>query len=288
MQIPDDFRRCVVFLYASGTGSSSRPVGTAFFVTIDRQDGSRDARRTYLVTAKHIVEGAYRAGLEPQARVNVRGPMERALWAESLVELARREDAGEKADIITVFEQLRENPPVSVLELAATIAKVEPLEGAQFLELGSVHEWVFHEDTNVDIAILEWQVPRDVDFWPFPLKDAVTPELIVREGIGLGYDVFVVGLFTRRAGQARNIPIVRVGNIVAMPEEQIKTGTGPQEAYLIELLSIGGLSGSPVFLYLGGLRREFQADGEIKVTAYAGAIHMLGLLHGHWDLGSRR
>jgi len=111
-----------------------------------------------------------------------------------------------------------------------------------------------------------------------------TPALIEREGIGLGDDVFVVGLFSRRAGQARNIPIIRVGNIVAMPEEPIKTATGLQDAYLIELLSIGGLSGSPVFTYLGGIRRDSPVDREITVTARAGAIHLLGLVHGHWDL----
>jgi hypothetical protein len=115
-------------------------------------------------------------------------------------------------------------------------------------------------------------------------RQAVTPALIAREGIGLGDDVFVVGLFSRRAGQARNIPIIRVGNIVAMPEEPIKTGTGLQDAYLIELLSIGGLSGSPVFTYLGGIRRDSLVGREITVTARAGAIHLLGLVHGHWDL----
>jgi hypothetical protein len=71
-----------------------------------------------------------------------------------------------------------------------------------------------------------------------------------------------------------------------MPEEPIKTGTGLQDAYLIELLSIGGLSGSPVFTYLGGIRRDSPAGQEIAVTARAGAIHLLGLVHGHWNLTS--
>jgi hypothetical protein len=98
--------------------------------------------------------------------------------------------------------------------------------------------------------------------------------------------VFVVRLFSRRTGQAQNIPIIRVGNIVAMPEEPIESATGLQEAYLIELLSIGGLSGSPVFAYLGGIRREFPIGGEITLTTRAGAIHLLGLVHGHWNLAS--
>ena len=71
-----------------------------------------------------------------------------------------------------------------------------------------------------------------------------------------------------------------------MPEEPVGTALGLQEAYLVELLSIGGLSGSPVFTYLGGIRREFPIGGEISVTARAGAIYLLGLVHGHWNLGS--
>jgi hypothetical protein len=287
VQIPDDIRRCVVFLYASGA-AGRRPVGTGFFVSMYLPEAPRSARGTYLVTAKHIVEGVHRTGEALYARVNGRGPEEMALWAEALYEQDRREKAGEKRDIIHVFEELRANPPESVLRLAEAMARQEPsiAEGAQFVDLGGADKWIFHENPNVDVAAFHWQPPSTLDVWPFPLKEAVTPALIAREGIGLGDELFAVGLFSRRAGQARNIPIIRVGNIVAMPEEPIKTGTGLQEAYLVELLSIGGLSGSPVFTYLGGIRREFPTGGEISLTTRAGAIHLLGLVHGHWDLAS--
>jgi hypothetical protein len=251
-------------------------------------------RGTYLVTAKHVVEGVYRAGDQLYARVNGLGPKEMALWVTARIELERREKGGEKTDILSVFEDLQAKPPESVLRLAEAMAKREPslAEGAQFVDLGGADNWIFHEDSNVDVAVLHWEPPSTVDVWPFPLKQAVTPALIAREGIGLGDDVFVVGLFSRRAGQARNIPIVRVGNIVAMPEEPIETGTGLQEAYLIELLSIGGLSGSPAFTYLGGIRRECLGGiprvfpTEMTLTTRAGAIHLLGLVHGHWNLAS--
>ncbi|MBE3037754.1 MAG: hypothetical protein IMZ62_02915 [Chloroflexi bacterium] len=288
MQIPDEIRRCVVFLYASGT-ARRRPVGTGFFASIYRPDVPAPREKAaYLVTAKHVVEGVRRAGEELYARVNGRGPLEMALWATAGVELEHREQAGEKTDILRVFEDLRAKPPESVLRLAKAMADKEPslAEGAQFVDLAGEGNWIFHEDPNVDLAVLDWRPPSTVDVSPFPLDQAVTPALIAREGIGLGDDVFVVGLFSRRTGQARNIPIIRVGNIVAMPEEPIETETGLQEAYLVELLSIGGLSGSPVFTYLGGIRREFPLGGEITLTTRAGAIHLLGLVHGHWNLAS--
>jgi hypothetical protein len=70
------------------------------------------------VTAKLIVGSVHRAGEELCARVNGRGPKEMALWAEALYEQERREKAGEKRDIIRVFEEPRANPPESVLILA--------------------------------------------------------------------------------------------------------------------------------------------------------------------------
>ena len=35
------------------------------------------------------------------------------------------------------------------------------------------------------------------------------------------------------------------------------------------------MSGSPVFVYLGGVRRHFPFGGELTLTQYAGAIHLL-------------
>ena len=56
-----------------------------------------------------------------------------------------------------------------------------------------------------------------------------------------------------------------------MPDEPIPTKKGSIEGYLIEARSIGGLSGSPVFV------RESVAVG-------VGAFYLMGLMHGHWDI----
>ncbi len=49
------------------------------------------------------------------------------------------------------------------------------------------------------------------------------------------------------------------------------------EAYLAEIRSVGGLSGSPVFVVLPPFRRKQSAPTE-EARAY-----LLGLVHGHWD-----
>ena len=51
--------------------------------------------------------------------------------------------------------------------------------------------------------------------------------------------------------------------------------------YLIEARSIGGLSGSPVFVNMGLVRR---IGGEVKHSLGTTSILLLGLIHGHYDV----
>ena len=77
----------------------------------------------------------------------------------------------------------------------------------------------------------------------------VTKENIENREWGVGDEVVVIGLFRNHYGHAKNIPIVRIGNLSALPDEPVKTNWGYIEAYLVELHSIGGLSGSPVYIH---------------------------------------
>jgi len=90
-------------------------------------------------------------------------------------------------------------------------------------------------------------------------------------------------LFSKFHGKIKNIPIIRVGNIAMMPEEKIFVGNdlGEIEAYLVESRSIGGLSGSPVFVYLGNMRPK---NGTWNLGGDQKLFYLLGLMHGHWDI----
>lgn len=107
-----------------------------------------------------------------------------------------------------------------------------------------------------------------------------TDEIIRLDKIGVGDEISITGLFAYHQGQRRNAPIVRIGNIAALPDEQVKTRFGPYsasiDAYLIEARSIGGLSGSPVFVHLPPL------DGRRRPESKP--AYLLGLMHGHWDV----
>jgi len=147
-------------------------------------------------------------------------------------------------------------------------------------ELG---DWRFHpSDSTVDVAVILGGIPVEHDHLLIPTSTFATDEIVAREEIGLGEEVFLVGLFSEHIGKKRNTPIVRVGNIAAMPEEPVQTPSlGPIEAYLVEARSIGGLSGSPVFVHLGLVR--VKEGRPIFARAKTGVFYLLGLMHGHWD-----
>jgi len=145
-----------------------------------------------------------------------------------------------------------------------------------------IERWLFHpQDTSVDVAIMPWAPPADVvDYLTIPVSMAATHEVISKEGIGIGDEVCLTGLFVNHYGQQRNLPIVRIGNIALMPEEPVQTqDLGLIDAYLVEARSIGGLSGSPVFVHLAGIRRVGK-ESQLKGSVF----YWLGLMHGHWDL----
>jgi hypothetical protein len=58
------------------------------------------------------------------------------------------------------------------------------------------------------------------------------------------------------------------------------------DAYLIESRSIGGLSGSPVYVRrtLGLPHPQTDPDGRREMLFGAGRFFLLGLAHGHWDI----
>lgn len=147
-----------------------------------------------------------------------------------------------------------------------------------------IEAWRFHPtDKSIDVAATPFSIPHGFSHLMIPLEMFATQEIIAKHKIGVGDEVFITGLFRHHHGQRRNIPIIRVGNLAAMNEEKIITKDfGEIEAYLIEARSIGGLSGSPVFLNLGFVR---QMDGQTKFSNGA-MIFFLGLIHGHFDQSS--
>ncbi len=220
MRIPEEARRCVVFIGGLLPNGTFVPFGTAFLAAVPT---APSVGFKYLVTAKHVVRDIEDSKLPMALRVNLKAGGAAAGRFEP-----------------TWFS----HPTIPDLDLL-----ISPLD----------------LDNNTFDAV---HIQSDEYF--------LTDEFIAAHDIGAGDEVFVTGLLTRHFGRDRNIPIVRMGNIAAMPDEPIDLGEGhgSHELYLIESRSIGGLSGSPVHLQVP-LWRNYQG----KITPMTGhpAILLLGM-----------
>ncbi len=157
-----------------------------------------------------------------------------------------------------------------------------------FIKNGGV-PWYFHptEEHSVDAAVIPFASSRidEYNISPIPVQIFADDARINQYEIGLGDEIFSVGLFTRYFGLKTLIPIVRTGNIAMMPNELVPlAGFGLTHVFLAEGRSIGGLSGSPVFCRNTVKMPGVNEKGEVKYFAGTGQIHLLGLVHGHWDL----
>jgi len=143
-------------------------------------------------------------------------------------------------------------------------------------------KWSFHDDSTIDAAVVPIDLDEDKFDHKFIPTKIFTNERIIREQqIGPGDELFFPGLFVHHRGEQSNIPIIRSGNIAAMPGELIDTKWGKLRGYLAEARSVGGLSGSPVYVYLGAFR-TYDKPHDSSFTSRG--FYMLGLVHGHFDV----
>ena len=220
MIVPEDIRKCVVFIGYRMDSGEMRFTGSGFF--LGRSVGGQKSNYVHLISARHVIDRIRKLGLQHVfVRVNLKNG--ESGWYET-----------------------------------------------------ETSHWKYHPtDLSVDVAITPCGIPDEWDHLVIPTAMVGTPQQLAAKEVRLGEELFIVGLFRHHVGTKRNIPIVRVGNLAALAEEKIETiEFGPMHAYLIEARSVGGLSGSPVFLDLG------QAPRGI-----GGVQHLfLGLIHGHYDV----
>jgi hypothetical protein len=124
----------------------------------------------------------------------------------------------------------------------ATVLRVNtlPTTPDPFIQPTTVDEW--ERWPEHDLAVLPIELdPSRLDFDAVPITRLA--------GALPGDDVFMVGRFVEESGRAHNEVQVRFGNVSMLPGEPLDTDAGPLVAYLAEMRSRGGFSGSPVFVY---------------------------------------
>lgn len=152
-----------------------------------------------------------------------------------------------------------------------------------------VERWYAHpSDSNADVAITPFQ---NSDTYSIKFStDSLFRDRndLTKYAIGIGDEVYFPGLFTlsQQESDSRNLPILRMGNIVMLPDVKLPSEIGLIDAYLVEARSLGGISGSPVFA-----RRTMNLLWNDGVTTppqimhgLTGEVHLIGMMHGHWDV----
>lgn len=110
-------------------------------------------------------------------------------------------------------------------------------------------EWFYHPEGD-DLAVRPLAVPGMAKVNFVPLEMMLTKQMAEIFDIGPGDAAFVIGRFVSMDGRQRNTPSVRFGQISQIPDEKLKYDKYEQEAWLVEVKSLNGYSGSPVFCYL--------------------------------------
>ncbi|HWA99582.1 MAG TPA: hypothetical protein VG713_13860 [Pirellulales bacterium] len=110
------------------------------------------------------------------------------------------------------------------------------------------NEWTMSEDDDLAAIPLDYQTAHK--YLAINTDDFLTEERVVTNDVGVGDETFMAGRFINHEGAQRNAPTIRFGNLSMMPIEPVlhSITSKMQESFLVEIHSIPGYSGSPVFV----------------------------------------
>src|ERR1051326_6291688 len=133
--------------------------------------------------------------------------------------------------------------------------------GSDLIEIHKTQLNIFtHNNIDVDIVLFPCLPDESKYDFRFIQDDLISDsEIVDKNEIAEGDDVFFAGLFTSHFGQTKNEPILRFGKVSLIPTDKIswKERDKPEQLldlYLMECSSFGGNSGSPVFFQLSPQR----------------------------------
>jgi hypothetical protein len=151
----------------------------------------------------------------------------------------------------------------------STVIRLNTVSGEKDTIPLSINQWRSHPAGD-DLAVAQILIMSHLhQYQHTPTTMLVTPEIMKNLDIGVGDEVYMLGRFALHEGKEQNKPVVRSGLISLMPdsEEKIdfKDGRPAQEAFLVEMRSLSGFSGSPVIFDVPLQPREI-IERERKIT----------------------
>lgn len=110
-------------------------------------------------------------------------------------------------------------------------------------------DWIFIPK-SYDVAALPFSPDCDHLTMTFVSPNMfATDEVIAARHIGPGDDVFMPGRFVNLGGAEANVPLLRFGNLAAMPQPVPQSNYASPPSFCVDMHSRSGFSGSPVFVY---------------------------------------
>lgn len=166
------------------------------------------------------------------------------------------------------------NRHVAVSGFASVIRLNTTSGGADILEFDPA-DWETIAGGD-DIAVVPLELNRSLHKVSAIHTDLFLPEHHHHD-IGVGDDVFMIGLFVNHEGKQKNNPLARFGNISMMADAQSPINSNGQdyESFIIDMHSRSGFSGSPVFVY-----RTFGGDLENPTSGHSVRIPAVEIRRG--------
>lgn len=176
---------------------------------------------------------------------------------------------------------------IHVVRNGCTTLRINTKAGAAEAVTIPAEAWLDHGEAD-DVCVAPIEIDRSK--WAVQAlrwEDVCPTEDRMNElNIGVGDDVLMIGRFVGHTGQQRNEPLVRFGNIAMMDRgERVLDGRGMLvNAFLVEMRSLPGFSGSPTFVCIGAgsYRGVYGTEkGPRMMPFYSEHIGLLGIDTGH-------
>jgi hypothetical protein len=157
--------------------------------------------------------------------------------------------------------------------------RLSDLSGNARLHNVQAIEWHSHPNgDDISVAVLPAGLAASVAALEWSAL-AVTSPRMTELNMGVGDEVIMLGRFLSRETVQISQPLARFGNIAMMPGDPLRDGRGLDvEAFLVEMRSQSGFSGSPAFVYMGP--GTYRGNGTM-MPFYSETIGLMGIDTGH-------
>jgi hypothetical protein len=168
----------------------------------------------------------------------------------------------------------------------APVVRLTDKHGEVELHDGAASDWIDHPNGD-DLAIRPLGTLAERRYAFLGLDSLLAPSDLTEYGVGPGDDCLMMGRYVNHQGAQFDRAAVRFGNISMLPEAiRQQERSFDQESFLVDMRSVSGFSGSPVFVYYEqtGPRAPIPKD---VVDKFSAAVEQdwSGLLGKTWLLG---